>query len=194
MDNALWWESFLAVSYTAGTRLNETAHLTWLDVDFEASTVRVVAKPDLAGVAAWQPKDRDPRTIPVPEHTIDLLSRLQAEADEGSQFVFLSPARVAWIKAKREAGTWSEGQDVLNNVNKNFQRRASTAGVANVSVHDLRRSCLTNWVRALPIHVVRELAGHADIATIQRYYLTVSAPDLLNAREVSASALLVDPK
>ncbi len=194
MNHPEWWECFLAVSYTAGTRLNEVVHLTWGDIDFEGNTIRICAKSEISGLEAWLPKDRDSRLIPVPARTIDLLTRLHAEAVEGSEFAFVPPERIEWIQERRKGGTWREGQSVLNNVNKNFQRRASKAGVNSVSLHDLRRSCLTNWARALPIHVVRELAGHADIATTQRFYLAVTEQDMNAAREATANALQLDPK
>ena len=191
---ALWWECFLAVCYTAATRLNEAAHLTWADVDFEANTVRIIAKSDLDGIAAWRPKDLDSRTIPVPDYTISRLSQLHADAEAGATFVFLSPARVAWIRAKREAGTWSEDRAVLHNVNKNFKSMAHRAGVVNVTLHDLRRSCITHWARKIAAPVVQALAGHSDIHTTLRYYVSIREPDMAEARDVTAQVLLVDPK
>ncbi|UCC31252.1 MAG: site-specific integrase [Phycisphaerales bacterium] len=190
----LWWEAFLAVSYTAATRLNETAHLTWPDIDFEANTIRVVAKPVIDGVEAWRPKDYDSRTIPVPVETMNLLTRMHTDAEPGTEFVFLSPTRVEWIRAKRQAGTWSEGQQVLNNTTREFKRLAGAAGVENVTLHDLRRSCITHWARKLPAAVVQELAGHADIHTTLRYYVSIRSADMVEAREVTANALQLDPK
>ncbi len=191
---ALWWECFLAVCYTAATRLNEAAHLTWADVDFGANTIRIVAKPELDGIAAWRPKDHDPRTIPVPDYTVSLLSRLHAAAEPGAAFVFLSAARVAWIRARREAGTWSEGRSVLNNVNEHFKTIAHRVGVVQVTLHDLRRSCITHWARKIAAPVVQALAGHADIHTTLRYYVSIREPDMAEAREVTAQVLKVDPK
>ncbi len=190
----LWWECFLAVCYTAATRLNEAAHLTWADVDFGANTIRIVAKPELDGIAAWRPKDHDPRTIPVPDYTVSLLSRLHADAEPGAAFVFLSAARVAWIRARREAGTWSEGRSVLNNVNEHFKTIAHRAGVVQVTLHDLRRSCITHWARKIAAPVVQALAGHADIHTTLRYYVSIREPDMAEARAVTAQVLQVDPK
>ena len=40
------------------TRLNEAAHLTWSDVDFDANTLRIIAKPEIAGVAVWRRGNR----------------------------------------------------------------------------------------------------------------------------------------
>ncbi len=180
--------------YTAATRLNEAAHLTWADVDFEANTIRIIAKPDLDGIAAWRSKDHDSRTIPVPDYTISRLSRLHAAAEPGAAFVLLSSARVAWIHAKREAGTWSEGRSVLHSVNENFKRVAHRAGVVKVTVHDLRRSCITHWARKIAAPIVQALAGHSDINTTLRYYVSIREPDMAEAREVTTQVLQVDPK
>lgn len=190
----LWWEAFITVCYTAATRKNEAVHLAWADVDFELGAVHIVAKPETGGLEAWQPKDHDARSIPVPAVTTDLLARLYAGADDGSEFVFISPARAAWIRSKREAGTWAEGAEVVWNVDRDFKCIAKRAGVPNVSVHDLRRSCITNWARRVPVAVVKELAGHSDVKTTLKYYVSVSEHDRTEAREAIAEALLVNQK
>lgn len=46
------------------------------------------------------------------------------------------------------------------------------------SMHDLRRSFCTNLSRAIPMHVVQELAGHSDIRTTRRFYVQVE-PELM---------------
>jgi hypothetical protein len=57
------------------------------------------------------------------------------------------------------------------------------AGIGKYTLHDLRRSCITNWARkGLPIHVTQQLAGHADIKTTQKFYLSVQDDDLRAAR------------
>ena len=63
------------------------------------------------------------------------------------------------------------------------------AGVAKFTYHDLRRSCITNWARHLPIHVVRKLAGHSDIKTTQQFYLSVQAEDVARAEATQESLL-----
>jgi integrase len=65
------------------------------------------------------------------------------------------------------------------------------AGVGPYTIHDLRRSCITNWARRLPIHVVQKLAGHSDIQTTETYYLSVQPEDLAKARRMQ-SALVGD--
>jgi len=58
------------------------------------------------------------------------------------------------------------------------------AGVAPCTLHDLRRSCITNRARELPAHVVRRLAGHSSLETTVRHYLSVQKEDLERARRV----------
>ena len=46
--------------------------------------------------------------------------------------------------------------------------------MASGTFHDLRRTCLSNWiVQGLSLHEVKELAGHAGIETTDRFYLAV---------------------
>jgi hypothetical protein len=54
---------------------------------------------------------------------------------------------------------------------------------------DLRRSCITNWAKQLPIHVVQELAGHSDIKTTQQFYLSVQPEDVKKAQSIQESVL-----
>ena len=64
------------------------------------------------------------------------------------------------------------------------------------TLYDLRRSSITDWAEALPVHVVQKLAGHSDNKTTQRYYLSVRASDSEKARVFSVDILpndLTDP-
>jgi integrase len=58
------------------------------------------------------------------------------------------------------------------------------ANVKKCTIHDLRRSAITNWAQELPFQVVHELAGHSSIKTTMKYYLVVRAEDLKSAGEV----------
>jgi len=64
-------------------------------------------------------------------------------------------------------------------------------GVGSYTIHDLRRSCITNWARQLPIHVVQKLAGHSDSQATETYYLSVQPEDSTKARRMQ-SALVGD--
>ncbi len=48
--------------------------------------------------------------------------------------------------------------------------------------HDLRKSFCTNLAGTVPLHVVQELAGHADIRTTRKHYLQVQQEQVEAAR------------
>jgi len=51
------------------------------------------------------------------------------------------------------------------------------SGIADCTLHDLRRSAITNWAQQLPIQVVQQLAGHSNITATIEYYLAVRPED-----------------
>jgi integrase len=63
------------------------------------------------------------------------------------------------------------------------------AEVEYVTPHDLRRSCITNWARLLPIQTVQHLAGHSSITTTREYYLAVLEADCTAAREIQSEIM-----
>lgn len=82
-------------------------------------------------------------------------------------------------------GQWHEGRDLINNVLQDFKTIRRRAGVAPCTIHDLRRSCITNWDRFLSAHVVRLLAGHSSLQTTMNFYLSVQEDDLEKTKNVS---------
>ena len=190
---SLWWKTFLAVAYTTAVRLGELVHLTWADIDFEQDRIRVARKDATDTLTSWEPKDHEGRVLPCPAAVIQLLADLQAQTAEKCPYVFLPPSRWAYVQKARRNGTWRESQSLLNNAARSLRGLRKRAGVAKFSLHDLRRSCITNWARVLPIHVVQKLAGHSDIKTTQKHYLAVQEDDLEKARQVQSEILALRP-
>jgi integrase len=192
------WRTFLVTVYTTGLRLREATNLTWHDIDFEAGEVHITRKSASGWVQAWTPKDHEMRTIPLPRQAINLLTAWQAMAPEECPYVFMEHGRWAFYRQKVEDGSWRTGQDLVNNSLRKFKTICRHAGVGPYTIHDLRRSCITNWSkRGLPIHVVQQLAGHSDIKTTQQFYLSVGQDDVNRAQAIQASLLgeipVVDP-
>ena len=124
------------------------------------------------------------------------MANLQADLAEGIPYVFLPAWRWHRIWQMRRAGRWKEGQDLINNFVRNYHKLREEAGVAECTLHDLRRSSITNWAKVLPIYVVQKLTSHSDIKTTQKYYLAVQEEDLEMARRVQSKILesnLTDP-
>ena len=74
-------------------------------------------------------------------------------------------------------------------LNRRLATLRKRAGAAKFTFHDLGRTCITNWARHLPVHVVLKLAGHSDIKNTQCYYLSVQEDDLEKARVVQSEVL-----
>jgi len=184
-----WWRAFLLVAYTTAARLSEVLNLTWEDVDFEQNRIRIARKEAAGNLESWEPKDHEHRLLPAPAPAVQELALLQQSCAEGCPYVFLSGDRLRRIQDAKKSGRWSGRQLVMNNLHRQFKAIRKKAGVAAVTFHDLRRTCITNWAKHLPIHVVQQLAGHSDINTTRKYYLSVQADDLEKASQVQLRIL-----
>jgi len=182
------FRALLVVIYTTGLRKREAMHLTWGDIDFAAVMVHVTRRDANGYVQKWTPKDHEVRSIPLPEQAIDLLTQLQTLAPEKCPYVFMDAERWDFYRQRVDAKTW-KSRDLVNNWLRRFQTLCKRAGVVQFTLHDLRRSCITNWARYLAIHVTQEFAGHCDIHTTREYYLSVRADDLAKAKRVQTKLM-----
>lgn len=107
-----------------------------------------------------------------------LLNRLTLE---GHPYVFVSPKRLGRIKERRKISKWNPRSELINNLSRDFNIIRRKAKLEDFTLHDLRRSAITNWAQKLPIQVVQQLAGHASITTTRKYYLAVRTEDLQSA-------------
>ncbi|MFB3894284.1 MAG: tyrosine-type recombinase/integrase [Phycisphaerae bacterium] len=185
----LRWRVFLAMLYTTGLRLDEACHLTWGDIDFERSLVRVSAKRDGKVTVHWEPKDHELRQIPLSKKMIGLLAEWQSQAPDGVPYVFVDRRRYELVLKAVAEGRWREGRKLVNNVLRDFKAIRRRSGIAFCTIHDFRRSCITNWARRMPVHVVRVLAGHSSLETTNKYYLAVQDGDLARARRLGDEVL-----
>ena len=185
----LWWKTFLALAYTSAGRKDELLNLTWSDVDFENNNVSFVPKKASKKILAWEPKDHESRIIPVPEKVILLLADMQSQADESSSYVFISGQRLKRILERRACGKWNSKSEIINNMLTRLKVFCKWAGVKQFCFHDLRRTCITNWARHLPIHAVQDLAGHSKIETTRKHYLSVGKSDRDMARAIQEKVM-----
>jgi len=185
----LWWRSLFSIAYGSGLRRNEILHLTWSDVDFESQQIHVTPKKETTGTIEWEPKDHEKRVVPMADETAQLLANLQVQAKEGFLYIFISPERLERIRDRQKAGKWTPRSELINNLARDFGVLRHRAGISKCTLHDLRRSAITNWAAYLPIQVVQQLAGHSDISTTRKYYLAVRPEDMVSANKVLNSIL-----
>jgi integrase len=142
--------------YLSGWRSNEGRLLEWRDVDLEAGEIKL--RPENS-------KTAKPRTLPLSGELRAIIERLDAwRRPETSRFVFC-----------RDDGR------PIGDVRKAWTKAASRAGLAKLTPHDLRRSCVRNLVRAgVSQHVAQSWTGHATPSVFARYNIT-SSDDLRHA-------------
>jgi integrase len=190
------------LAYTAGLRESEILSLYWTNIDFDRGRVCIANRPATENYPPFFVKDDDKRVIPLPKFTMDLLTKLQLEADEGVPFVLMDKSADISISNKwklcREQGKEWFNRNLANNVLRDFQRRVKQAGIdtagKKLTVHVLRKCCIQNWANSLPMNVVKELAGHSDIETTSKFYNTVDEIHLKEAAQLGDNLMTTDHK
>ncbi|MFC1604624.1 tyrosine-type recombinase/integrase [Planctomycetota bacterium] len=185
----LWWRALMSIAYGSGLRRGEILNLTWADIDFENQRIHVLPKASSQSLIEWEPKDHENRVVPISAESIQLLANIQAESKEGFPYIFISPKRFKRIKQREQEGRWNPRSDTVNNLGQDFDVIRRRSGIARCTIHDLRRSAITNWVQRLPIQVVQQLAGHSNITTTRKYYLAVRPEDIDSANRITNEIL-----
>jgi integrase len=180
----VWWKALISVAYGSGLRRDEIFNLTWQDIDFENKLICVNAKKPAELLIEWEPKDHHNRIVPLAEQTLKLLAEIQLSAPAGHPYIFINPERFGLIKTREKAGKWNARCPGVNNAVRDFGVIRKRAGIAKCTLHDLRRSAITNWAKYLPIQVTQQFAGHSNISTTRKYYLAVRPEDIASANQV----------
>ncbi len=185
------WELLIRMCLGTGMRRGEFLNTTWRDIDFARMTVDVSPKKDSTDTWEWYIKDTERRTLPLTAELVSLLVEHQMSQPEGCQYIFVPMARYERIQEYRRAGQWNveKGRSPLSKFCHHFNKIRLLAGIRTGTFHDLRRTCLSNWiVQGLSLHEVKELAGHASIETTERFYLAVRRDVLDRARAASEAS------
>ena len=175
------------LALATGLRRGELCGLRWIDLDLDAATVTVAnTRVQARTVVEGEPKTiSSRRTIALDADTVAALrswkarqskERLSAgEAWQDLGYVFVDemgkpphPETVSgWWRATVEA-----------------------AGVSTIRLHDARHTAATLLLRSrVPLKVVSERLGHADVAVTMRVYQHVSPADDQHAADVLGNVL-----
>ena len=185
------WELLIRMCLATGMRRGELMNTTWRDIDFANLTIEVSPKKGRQDIWEWYIKDTDRRTLPLTADLVRLLVELQMSQPEANPYVFVPMARYEHIQELRRAGQWSvdKGRSPLSKFCHHFNKIRKLAGIETGTFHDLRRTCLSNWVtQGLSLHEAKELAGHAGIETTDRFYLAVRKDVVDRARAASEAS------
>jgi integrase len=192
-DTVVRWYLLVLVALCTGTRRGELLNCTWSDIDLAAQTLTVSPKEETKETWAWLIKDLDRRTLPLTDEVVQMLADHQSQQPERHPYVFVLPARYAYIQDQlRACGIWKHSdsrQKVVPLFNRTFRKILRRAGIERGTFHDLRRTAISNWLaKGLSEFEVMKLAGHANFSTTHRFYLRVRDDLIDRARQASTRA------
>jgi len=185
------WALLIRMALGTGMRRGELMNATWRDIDFANMTIDVSPKKDRESTWEWHIKDTERRTLPLTTEVLKLLVEHQMSQPEGNPYIFVPTARYERIQELRRSRQWTvaKGRSPLSKFCDHFNKIRRLAGIETGTFHDLRRTCLSNWVaQGLSLHEVKELAGHASIETTERFYLAVRKDVVDRARAASEAS------
>lgn len=132
------------LSLKTGLRRGEAFELRWSDIDF--INMRITVRGSIA-------KSMNTRHIPISPIALKVLTSWKEQAPQLDGLVFPSD------KGGR-----------LNNLKKSWATIMKEANILNFRWHDMRHDFASQLVmKGVPLNTVRELCGHADSTTTQRY-------------------------
>ena len=192
----LRWKVFYALAYTSGARAAELFSLTWNDIDFESGKLIIASREGTTNIPPFHVKDHEMRRIPLPQHTIDLLTEWQTQAPEKVPYILLTEDRYGRVKSKWEQlrknrKPWLN-RYMINNALRDFKshyRRAGIKPVGKLTIHTFRKCCGQNWADNLPMNVVQQLMGHSKAETTLEYYSQVDKDHEEKAAQVMQNLL-----
>jgi integrase len=146
------------VTFYSGMRLGEVVALRWRSVHFTPDLSGAVINVERAVSAGTEkePKGRRSRQVPLPRPGAEALARLgqRAEFTGPDDYVFCN-------RLGRRLDTSA--------IRRRYKRAADAAGLRPVKLHGLRHAAGSVLARTLPLVTVRDVLGHAELATTNRY-------------------------
>ena len=186
------WTARILLAKTAGLRRGEILNLTVNDIDFDKGKVIVQPKKESKGTWRWVVKDKERRELPLVPDVAQLLADIQIDLPDGQPYLLLAPERYQHLLKLQRAGKLIDrvAKCPDNNHRRNWLVICRNAAVENVTFHDLRATCITEWFeQGLMPHEVQRLAGHASIETTMNYYVGIRESMIDRARQASVAAL-----
>ena len=189
------WKTRILLGKTAGLRRGEILNLTINDIDFAKGKIIVQPKSDSKHTWRWVVKDKERREVPLVEEVSRLLVKLQEQVPEGQPYLLLTPERYRYIMQLKASGKLIDrvAKCPDSNFRRNWKVICKQAGIDDVTFHDLRSTCITEWFeQGMMPHEIQRLAGHSSIETTMKYYVGIRETMIDRARQASSTALSGD--
>jgi integrase len=146
------------VKFYSGMRLGEVVALRWRHVHFLADLSGAVLDIERAVSAGVEklPKGRRGRQVPIPRPGAEALARLGQRAD------FTGPDEYVFCNRFGDRLDPSA-------IRRRYKRAIAAAGLRPIKLHGLRHAAGSVLARTLPLVTVRDVLGHAELRTTNRY-------------------------
>lgn len=178
---------FLKFMLGSGFRDREAQHVTWRDVDFHNSVVRVTAKP----IWQFKPKNWEERSVPLPSGLIEQLHRFR-ERRNGT------PAQLVFPNSRGKPDTendmivkWVAERAKLNCgqcITKHGNKCSQGPHCQHFFLHKFRHTFATEHLRhGVDIRTLQIWMGHRDIKSTMVYLKGIQSKDVL--AKINAGAL-----
>lgn len=189
-------KTFYSIMYGCGLRSGEALNLLSVgrNIDFDSSQIHLFSRPANKEIPPFTLKDKEARSISMPNWVKVLLVDLYKELDPNCPFLFLSPDRWQVVQGKwtllREQGKGREWQNfmLMNNRHRDFLQCCSKAGIKTsdrLCIHCLRKSWACNLAEnGIAPKTLCELGGWSKPETLHEYYSKVSDANRDKARRV----------
>ena len=141
---------------STGARKSEVLRARWDDMDLEAQTWRIPS-----------PKAGHPQTVPLPRTTVAMLKN--------------TPQVGHWVVP----GRWPERKP-REDLRGPWLEIRKTAGVEDVTIHDLRRTYGLHVAKTAGVHVASKLLRHSTVRITEQVYAPLGIDDLRKASERTA--------
>jgi len=180
-------------------------NLLWdgVNVDFESSRITIVNRPGGEDIPPFTIKDKETRSVLMPQWVIDILAELHAQAEENCPFVLLTSqrwqvAKKRWHKFRKEGRSrqWLN-RNLQNNVLRQFQKCCKKAGIKThekLVLHCLRKSWACNLANSgVPCHTLLKMGGWSSLETVQNFYLKSTDANEKKAVEILSKLVKAQP-
>ncbi|MCU1338047.1 MAG: integrase family protein [Bryobacterales bacterium] len=182
---------FLKFMLGSGFRDREAQHVTWRDVDFRNSVVRVTAKP----VWGFKPKNWEERAVPLPATLIEQLGALKSRRKALPADLVFPNSRGnpdsendMIVKRVAERAKLNCGQCLTRHGN----RCSQGPHCQHFFLHKFRHTFATEHLRhGIDIRTLQNWMGHRDIKSTMVYLKGVQSKDALAKVNASPALLLL---
>lgn len=145
-----WWRTFFYIAYYLGLRRGELLALSWRDIDFEHRELRVMASSS---------KGRKERVLPLSDSLASLLRDWKSQNKGAGK----ADPVLAWP------------HDNIRGLYDDWATIQNAAGIPKDQHYvpkNLRSSCASALIASqVPTIVVKDILGHATVATTENYYV-----------------------